>query len=101
MIRRQETETKKLKAKLLKINVSDGINKREADTIAQAYFHKHVGCGYYQKISDVGDYWKVEGLFGRGAQPIEGFVINKATGETKSPIGPSYVHPKDIFAPPP
>jgi hypothetical protein len=100
-IRQHAAETKKLRAKLLKMNVADGINENEADTIARAYFIKYVGCGNYEKVSDAEDFWQIEGRWGLGAQPIKGFVINKVTGEIKSPIGPNYLHPKDIFAPPP
>lgn len=90
-------ETKKLKTQLVKMNVYDGINIKEADIIARAYFHKYVGCGGYLSVSDGGTFWEVNGLFGLGARRIKGFQIDKMSGKITSPIGPSYLNPKFIF----
>jgi hypothetical protein len=79
------------------VNFTDGITKQEANTIAIAYFTKHIGGGNFSGISEAKDAWRVEGRVGRGAKPIEGFFINKKTGAITSTIGPSYAHPKDML----
>ena len=79
------------------IDVSDGIDAPEARIIADAYFKMHVGCGFYEGISDSSQAWVVEGKYGYAGGPIRGFFINKKTGAITSPIGPSYSRPSDMF----
>ncbi len=79
------------------VNTSDGINKSEAEKIAAAYFMRYIGCGSFLGISEVKDAWVVEGLYGRAAEPIKGFLINKRSGAIVSPVGPSYKRPQDLL----
>jgi len=79
------------------INASDGIDELEARIIADAYFKRHVGCGFYEGISSSSEAWVVEGKYGFAGDPIRGFFINKKTGAITSPIGPSYSLPNDMF----
>lgn len=90
-------ESKILNVELQNMDVRDGIDKKEAEIIARAYFHMQVGCGSYEKVSDGVSFWEVHGRIGRGAIPIKGFQIEKNTGKITSPIGPSYANPKVIF----
>jgi hypothetical protein len=81
------------KTLLASIRISDGISKHEASSIAKAYFITYVGCGTYTGISERKDVWIVNGVHGRGAALIEGFFIDKKSGEITSPIGPSHINP--------
>jgi hypothetical protein len=82
---------------LASVNILDGVSREEADKIARAYFLAHVGCGVYSGISESPDAWVVEGKFGYSGDPIQGFLIDKHTGAIQSPVGPHYVHPKDML----
>jgi hypothetical protein len=82
---------------LAKVKTTDGINKKEANSIAKAYFLIHVGCGSFQDVTELKDAWVVNGVHGFAAEPITGFLINKRTGAITSPIGPSYERPKDLL----
>ena len=95
--RSRDARTAELRAKLKSITVADGISKSEAELIAECYFHQNVGCGGYTGVRDGSEYWIVDGAFGMAAQPIKGFHIDKGTGKIKSPIGPSYASPFEIF----
>jgi hypothetical protein len=84
-------------ALLSSVDYSDGISRREADNIAEAYFETHVGCGSYSGISNSDEGWIVEGKFGFAGDPIKGFLIDKKTGAVKSTVGPSYAHPNEML----
>jgi hypothetical protein len=84
-------------ALLSTVDASDGVTRGEADTIAEAYFAKHVGCGAYSGISNGDASWVVEGKHGFGGDPIKGFLIDKKTGQITSTVGPSYAHPNDML----
>ena len=87
-----------LRQKLLRISLADGISKPEAELIAECYFHENVSCGEFIGIQDYGgDVWVVDGLWGYARSPIRGFRIDKRTGSIRSPIGPSYATPIQIF----
>ncbi len=86
-------------ALLQRVNTADGVTRSEADSIADAYFLLHVGCGSFTGISETPTAWVVEGRVGRGATPLRNFLIDKSTGAIHSPIGPSYVHPNDMLKP--
>lgn len=62
-----------------------GVSHGQALDIARAYFLTHVFCGALQGVTDAGHSWKVEGQFGYAGAPIEGFLINKATGALTLP----------------
>ena len=91
------TQTAQMRQILRNVTVADGTSKPEAEIIAKCYFHQHVGCGNFTGIRDGGSFWIVDGAFGYAGQPIAGFHIEKRTGQVKSPIGPSYAMPFDIF----
>jgi hypothetical protein len=93
MTKKQETPERLL----ADVSLSNGINKREATNIAKAYFLRHVGCGSFMSISEVKNAWVVNGVHGLGAEPIEGFFIDKSKGIITSPIGPSYKRPHDLL----
>jgi hypothetical protein len=82
---------------LAAVNMSDGVNKSDAEKIAKAYFLRHVGCGVFDHISEANDVWVVEGFFGYASQPIKGFLINKRSGAITSSVGPSYERPQDLL----
>jgi hypothetical protein len=86
-----------LRQNLKAVTLSDGVSQSEAETIAASYFAKHVGCGALTGISDGEDRWIVDGRFGNAGVPIKGFFIVKHSGKVKSPIGPSYDDPTEIF----
>ena len=79
------------------VDTSDGVDESEARIIAEAYFHKHIGCGTYEGVTESSDSWVVEGKFGYTGDPISGFLRNKKTGQITSPIGPSYTRPNDML----
>jgi hypothetical protein len=90
-------QTAQMRQILRTVTVADGISKSEAEIIAKCYFHQHVGCGNFSGIRDGGHFWIVDGAFGYAGQPIEGFHVDKRTGQVKSSIGPSYLTPFEIF----
>jgi hypothetical protein len=91
------SQTAQLRQILHTVTVADGVSKPEAEIIAECYFHQNVGCGSFTGIRDGGTFWIVDGVVGYAAQPIEGFQIDKRSGKIKSPIGPSYATPFEIF----
>lgn len=70
---------------LLPIVPGKGVSHEQAMAIARAYFLIHVGCGGLSGVTELADSWKVEGQFGYAGTPIEGFLINKATGALTLP----------------
>ena len=93
----RDAQTTQLREKLKGVTVADGISKTEAELIAECYFHQNVGCGAFTGIQDGGDFWIVDAKFGYAATPVKGFHIDKNSGKIKSPIGPSYANPFEIF----
>lgn len=112
----QAARTADLRARLKAITLADGISRAKADLIARCYFDANVGCGAYKGIRDGGAYWIVEGAFGFGGMPIEGFHIDKHSGRITAgsvesfrsdgsggitsshrAIGPSYASPLEIY----
>src|SRR5205823_804262 len=85
-----------LRQKLKAIVLSDGVSQSEAETIAQSYFARNVGCGAFTGIQDGRDRWIVDGKFGYAGEPIKGFFIDKRSGRVTSPVGPSYDDPLKI-----
>ena len=81
-----------LEASLLlkQVHAGDGIDQKEAQLIAKAYFLHNVGCGFYESVSDGGASWVVHGKSGVAGTPIDGFFITKDSGSVHSPVGPSY-----------
>ena len=82
---------------LRSVDASDGINRAEAESIAEAYFLKHVGCGVYTGLASGPDSWIVKGKHGFAGDPIKGFLIDKQSGAIRSPVGPSYVRPEAML----
>ena len=93
----QEARHSKVRERLKRVVVADGIGRGDAAAIAEAYFFKHVGCGGFNGIRDGGRVWIVEGAFGFAGEPVKGFYIDKKSGRVVSPIGPSYEDPLDIL----
>ena len=83
--------------RLQNITLSDGVSRPEAETIAQSYFAKNVGCGSFGGIQDGGDRWTVDVDFEYAGMPIKGFYIDKQLGVVTSPVGPSYNNPFKIL----
>jgi len=81
-----------LEASLLlkQVSAEGGIDHKEAELIAKAYFLRNVGCGFYESVSDGGGSWVVHGKSGVAGKPIEGFFIAKDSGSIHSTVGPSY-----------
>ncbi len=77
--------------------MADGISKAEAELIAECYFHQHVGCGAFTGVARTGPFWIVDAKFGYAGTPVNGFHIDKSSGKIRSPIGPSYATPIEIF----
>ena len=96
---RHQTLRQAARKRLSKVTISDGISRKEATAIAEAYFCEHVGCGAFRGIRNGGDVWIVEAVFGHGARPVRGFQIDKKSGRVTSPIGPSYENPLDMMDP--
>ena len=71
---------------LSSVDLSNGVDRKEAENIARAYFLKNVCCGAFTGISDGGNVWNVEGLHGYAAEPIKGFTIDKKTVAISSPV---------------
>jgi hypothetical protein len=90
-------EKETIKTLLATVSTKDGINKKEAENIAKAYFLHNIGCGSFSGITEIKNDWVVEGLFGYAGQPIKGFFINKQSGAITSPVGPSYAHFQDLL----
>ena len=86
-----------LRAKLQAVTIVDGISRAEADIIGRSYFARHVGCGAFLGVHDVGGHWIVDAKFGYGGEPVHGFTIDKRTGAVVSPIGPNYSNPLKIL----
>ena len=82
---------------LRQVDEANGIDMREADLIAQAYFLKNIGCGSYESVSDGGSDWIVHGRHGVAASPIRGFLIGKSKGAITSPVGPSHETFSDLL----
>lgn len=70
---------------ILPVAPGSGVSHEQAMAIARAYFLTHVGCGGLSGVTELADSWKVEGQFGYAGTPIEGFLINKATGALTLP----------------
>ena len=93
----REAQREELRQKLRAVTTADGISKSEAELIAECYFEMNIGCGAFTGIQNGGDHWIVDAKFGYAGTPVKGFQIDKGTGKIKSPIGPSYATPFQIF----
>jgi hypothetical protein len=88
-----ETETRHhLEGYLADVNASDGIDQREADGIAWAYFLGYVsGCGGPDKGSMVDGEWVIPVALGFGGRPMDSPIrINAKTGAIGQSGGPSF-----------
>jgi len=74
------------------INVEDGIDEEEADTIAEMYFEMHLGdCGGPQRPTKVGRSWTSIVNFGLLGEPLSTPIkIDARTGGVQGPDGPRY-----------
>jgi len=92
-----DSATDEWRRQLQTVILIDGISEGEAEIIAECYFAKHVKVGAFTGIRDGNNYWIVDGTIGADARPVQGFYINKHSGQVSSPIGPGYNNPLDIF----
>lgn len=86
-----------LRQKLKAVILLDGVSQSEAETIAESYFSRNVGCGAFTGVRDGGKRWIVDAKFGYGGEPIEALFIDKRSGKLKSTIGPNYRNPLKIL----
>ncbi|MHC5082930.1 MAG: hypothetical protein ACYTET_03195 [Planctomycetota bacterium] len=72
------------------VNFEDGINKNEAEILANAYFMHYVnGCGGAYPAINEGQRWRVETFVGYGGQPSYPIYIEKETRVIHSKMGPT------------
>jgi hypothetical protein len=81
-----------LETLLTDVNVNDGIDAREADAIAWAYFLGYVSaCGGPGEGALVGGEWVIPAGFGYAGTPMESPIrINAKTGAVSQAGGPSF-----------
>lgn len=89
---------KLIKEAYLKIKLADGIDKKEAYILADAYFGAYIsGCGFAsQDPIDQGNKWEIKTFFGYAAQPYDSIFIDKATGTITCTKGPTIKAPGKI-----
>lgn len=76
---------------LADVNVDDGINKIEAESIASAYYSGFVGaCGGTDEGTVVGGDWLVPASFGMAGHPMPPIRINAKTGAVSQLGNPSF-----------
>jgi len=82
----QTTEAKQITGveKLNGIDIGDGIDRAEAQRIADWYFLNYIsGCGACDPTEDNGTQWETKCVFGYAAEPMENPIItDKQTGRT-------------------
>ena len=77
-----------------KIALSDGVDEKEANELAQVYFLQCIsGCGNAGEVVDTGKNWESKTLVGRGAQPGDSIFIEKDTGKITCKSGPTIEPP--------
>jgi len=81
-----------LEDSLVEVDVSDGIGKREAESIAQAYFSGFVGAsGGLDEATLVGGEWVIPASFGYAGRPMDSPIrIDAKTGAVSQFGGPSF-----------
>ncbi|MHC4552592.1 MAG: hypothetical protein ACYSUT_07490 [Planctomycetota bacterium] len=76
------------------IALEDGINKDEAEVLAETYFTWYIsGCGATSEAIDNGDQWEVKTFFGVAAKPYSPIYIDKQTGKITCSKGPTISAP--------
>lgn len=80
------------------VTLQDGINKEEAELLANVYFTWHVsGCGAVSAAIDSGDQWKFDAVIGVAARPFAPIFVNKQTGTITCSKGLTVTAPdKDV-----
>ncbi|MFH1371995.1 MAG: hypothetical protein ABII09_12020 [Planctomycetota bacterium] len=73
------------------INMSDGVNENEAETLADVYFCRFTpsSCGGIGRPVDKQDYWDVPVAIGYAAQPWGVIVVDKQTAKMSWEHGPT------------
>lgn len=76
---------------LAEVNVEDGINRSEAESIASAYFSGFVGaCGGTDEGLLVSGEWVVPASFGMAGNPMAPIRVNAKTGAVSQLGNPSF-----------
>jgi hypothetical protein len=77
---------------LVEVDVSDGVDEREAESIAWAYFTGFVsGCGGPNRATLVDDEWIIPASLGYAGRPMESPIrIDTKTGTVSQLGGPSF-----------
>jgi hypothetical protein len=75
-----------------RINLDDGVDKREALKVAEAYFLMFIsGCGMADGVVDKGDAWEVATFVDYEMRAYEPNFVDKTTGRTSCTGHPTVV----------
>jgi len=79
-----------------KVNLGDGVDKKEAAVLADNYFKAHISaCGATSlNPIDKGNLWEIETKIGFAATPYDPIIIDKKTGKITCSRGPAVEPPK-------
>jgi hypothetical protein len=82
------------------INISDGVDQEEAETLAHVYFWRFSptggGSGVFQPV-DMQNYWNAPVVFGYAGQPWGSIKIDKKTARMSWEHGPVVEDPVKYF----
>jgi hypothetical protein len=81
------------------INVSDGVNEKESEVLADVYFKRFSpsACGGIGRPVDLQDYWDVPAAIGIAGQPWGSIKIDKKTARMSWENGPTIEDPVGYF----